>query len=134
MRIVNMDKNNGKTQDQYLRALIDIEYVFEGAMTPYVVLKETAKCMKDQKDLTAIPCLELGVAKKWLSDYSIRTFKAMLGDNWQEGEVLGIPYKISIIEGNWKVFDYPDSFIYWGGIFKTGNPWDSYWRSRFLIK
>ena len=133
MKTKNTDKKN-ISQDQYLRALIQIEYVFEGATTPYVVLKETARRIKDYKDLTGLPCLEFGVTRKWLSDYAIRTFKSMLGDNWQEGKIEDIPYKIQIIEGNWKIFEFPDSIMYWGGIFKTGNPWGNYWRARFLIK
>ncbi len=130
-------KKNGeiiKKQDDALKALVQLEYVFEGATTPFVVLKETARRMKKAEDLIGLPCLEFGVIKRQLSEYAIRTFQTMLGDNWQEGKINDVPYKIQIIKGNWKIFEYPDSIMYWGGFFKTGNPWEKYWRARFLIK
>lgn len=130
-----MDKKNGEIkQDQYLKALIALEYVFEGAMTPYLVLKETARRMKDTESLEGLPYIEIGLTQRSLSDYAIRTFKAMLGENWQEGEIEGVPYKIQIIKGHYKMFDHPDTFLYYGGAFSTGNPWDNYWRGRFIIK
>jgi hypothetical protein len=128
--MTNTTKKVNYPQEKYLKALLEIEGIFEGAMVEYLLLNETAKLVKEKQSLEGLPELQIGVQRRKLNEYALSSFKALKGDNWNDREYWGIPTKITIIENNYPFFDHPDSVIYWGGTFKIGNPFDKYWEVR----
>ena len=128
-------------QFDYLQALEELEYIFEGATIPYILLGETARRVKDTEPLEGLPELEIGVLKRTMSDYVERTFKDRWGD-WKNKTVnvtlaysgKDIPVNIKFIEKDYSVFKNPDQKFYFSGNQKIGNPFDKYWKMRNLIK
>ncbi len=134
--VTNMTETDGVSkyqQTQYLKAILNVEAMFEGAMVEFLLLGETARRMKYAESLEGLELLEFGVQDRKLNRYARSTFKVLHGENWQEKEYAGIPVKITVIKKRWKFFEHPDTFLYWGGAFKVANPWDSYWKKRGII-
>lgn len=122
-------------QFDYLQALNELDYVFEGAMIPYVLLGETARRVKGVEQLEGLPEIEIGVLKRTMNSYVDRTFT----DRWNEWKdktvrVLNVPVKIKYIQRNYKFFDNLDTVTYYAGTFNIGNPFDKYFKTRHLIK
>jgi len=117
-------------------ALNTLDYYFEGAMIPYVLLKDTAKAIKGVEDLDKLERLEIGVIEKNLSKYSRNTLRDRLGEDWADKEhtIEGIKVYIRLIKKRYGFFKYLDKIPYWGGSFHIANPFEKYWKARFLVK
>lgn len=128
-------------QFDYLNTLEELEYIFEGAMIPFVLLGETARRVKEGELLEGIEVLEIGVLKNTMSAYVERTFKDRWGD-WKNKVVdvvlsyngKSIPVSIKFVERNYKFFENLDQKFYFSGNQKIANPFDKYWKIRNLIK
>ena len=128
-------------QFDYLNTLEELEYIFEGAMIPFVLLGETARRVKEGELLEGIEVLEIGVLKNTMSAYVESTFKDRLGD-WKNKVVdvvlsyngKSIPVSIKFVERNYKFFENLDQKFYFSGNQKIANPFDKYWKIRNLIK
>jgi hypothetical protein len=131
-----MPKSLGKKHEKYLRALNTLDYYFEGAMIPYILLGETAQKMKDQEDLDDLERLEIGVDKRTLSRYSSNTLRDRFGVGWvnKEHEVDGMKVFIKLIEKKYRFFKFLDKIPYWGASFHIANPFEKYWKARSLVK
>lgn len=124
-----------KDQFAYLKALEKLDYIFEGATIPYVLLGETAETIRGMKPLTDLKELEIGVLQRSLSKYSRSVLKMHFGEEWDGvHEVEGIPIKIKLIRRNYGFFKHMDSVPYSGGSFKTANPFDKYFKARFIVQ
>lgn len=123
-------------QIDYLMTLEELEYIFEGATVPLIVLGETAKRIRETQSLEGLPELEVGVIKRKTSDYSNRTFRDRWGEEWANAvhKVLNVPVNVKLISRHYKFFDNPDEKSYSGGIFKTANPFSAYWKVRGVVK
>lgn len=128
-------------QFDYLNTLEELEFIFEGATIPYVLLGETARRVYNTEPLEGIDVLEIGVLKSSMSDYVERTFKDRWGD-WKNKTVdvtlayngKKIPVNIKFIEKDYSVFKNLDQKFYFSGNQKIANPFNKYWKMRNLIK
>lgn len=113
-----------------------LEYIFEGAMIPYVLLGETARRIKAQESMDGIEEIHIGVLDWKMSDYSRRTLRDRFKGEWENkiNLVDGIPVKITLIKKRYKFFENPDTVTYSAGTFLTANPFEKYWKMRNLIK
>jgi hypothetical protein len=126
----------GKRQEDYLKALNTLDYYFEGAMVPYILLNETAQKMKNHENLDDLERLEIGVWERNLSKYARNTLRDRLGEEWMNKEhvIEGCKVYIKLIKRRYGFFKYLDKIPYWGGSFHTANPFDRYWRVRSIVK
>lgn len=130
-----MPKEITKKQFKYLRALDTLDYYFDGAMVPYILLGNTAKYIKDMNTLDDLDRIEIGVDERSLSKYSRNTLRDRFKGDWEnkEHEVEGAKVFIKLITKRYKFFKFLDKIPYWGGSFHIGNPFEKYWKSRHLI-
>lgn len=129
-------KSAGETyqQSDYLRAIMDVEGMFEGAMTEFVLLGETAKRVREASSLEGLEKLEFGVQKRKLSKYARSTFEVTNGKQWYDKKYGKVPVTIQIIKTRYPFFENVDTVMYWGGAMKTANPFDEYWKVKDKIK
>ena len=128
-------------QFDWTNLLEDLEYIFEGASIPFILLNETARRVKNVEDLKGIEVLEIGVLKKSMNEYVERTFRDRWGE-WKDKNVevtlaysgQKMPVNIKFIKGKYSIFDNLDTVPYYGGMFKLPNPFEKYWKMRNLIK
>ena len=123
-------------QFDYLQAFETLEYIFEGAMIPFVLLGETAERMKNMDNLEGIKELEIGVLESKMNDYVRRTFNDRWGADWMnKTHLIGkVPVNIKLIKRNYGFFKNPDTITYYAGTFLTGNPFNKYMKARYLVK
>ena len=105
--------------------------------TKYFLLGDTAKAAKENGFLSG-PCIEVGIEDRYLTPEVRSTLKQFghvdnPGDNW-EYEVAGVPVKVKVIHNKYDFFKHPD-IKYWAyDDYQLPNPFDTYYKSRFLIK
>lgn len=128
-------KQISKKQINYLGALNALDYYFEGAMIPYILLGETARRVRNQEDLSDLDMIEIGVKENSLSKYSRNTLRDRFGVEWENKlhEVEGCKVFIKLIKRKYKFMKNLDQVPYWGASFSTANPFEDYWKARALV-
>lgn len=126
----------GKRQEDYLKAFNTLDYYFEGAMVPFILLGETARRMKNQEDLDDLERLEIGVWEHDLNKYARNTLRDRLGEDWENKEhtIEGCKVYLKLIKRKYGFFKRLDKIPYWGASFHTANPFDKYWKARFIVQ
>ena len=126
----------GKRQEDYLKALNTLDYYFEGAMLPYILLGETAKRMREQGYLDDLERIEIGVWERDLNKYARNTLRDRMGEDWMNKEhiIEGCVVFIKLIKRKYEFFKRLDTIPYWGGSFHTANPFDKYWKARYIVQ
>ena len=132
---------NSYKQFDWTNTLEELEFIFEGCAIPFVLLGESARRVKDVKDLAGIESLEIGVLKRTMNEFIERTLKARWGD-WKNQTVdvtltysgQKMPVNIKYIERKYKFFENLDTVPYFGGMQRLANPFETYWKSRHLVK
>ena len=128
-------------QFDYTNLLEELEYIFEGLSIPFILLNETARRVKNGEQLEGIEKFEIGVLKKDMNDFIERTLRDKWGE-WKNNTVnitltysgQKIPVYIKFIERKYKMFENLDTVPYFAGMQKLGNPFETYWKSRSIIK
>lgn len=81
--------------------------------------------------------IEWGIQKRYVTAEVKSLFKVWgyrETENGYEYEVQGVPVKLKVIERNYKFFEHPDTVFYGVDEFKIPNPFEKYWKARFIIK
>lgn len=124
--------------DELNRALFDIEDVFDRCMTPFYVLKNTAKNIFYGQPLDG-DLISVGIEKKYMTPEVMSTLNTYLakreetphGFKYMKEEV---PIEVTVIKKKYSFFSNPDRKFYWGGDYLIANPFDEYYKSRFLVQ
>lgn len=137
--------SNGKTgkqftSDELQEALFTIEDLMDQLLTPYFLLGKTAECVKSNKLLEG-DRIDIGIRDKSLTQYvyDILTDQLKLTPNevkkgFEYQAVNGVPIRVKVYTRDYYFFKYPNHVVYYFGTYQLPNPFDVYWKSRFLIR
>ncbi len=145
--------NNKYTGEQLDAALYNVGELLGMCMVPYILLKETAKDVAAGPErLNEGTGIYVGIPKNSVTPELkslIRTFKDHVdltygnqgrivdfkedenGYSWMER---GVPVYIQIIHRSYEFFKRPDFKFYRLEEYRIPNPFDKYWKARFLIQ
>ena len=122
--------------DQLHKALMDLEDIMDRALCPYILTLETARCVKEgclMEGDKIIAVVKYGEATR----NKRSTFSSYSGVEIDDGgfkyEFNGVPVEVLFIKKKYSFFERPDSKTYMAGFYMLPNPWDTYYKSRFLI-
>lgn len=108
-------------------------------LTPYFLLGKTADCVKHDRLLEG-DGIDVGIRDKSFTQYVYDILKEYFkltpeevnkGFEYKVGEV---PVRIKVYSRNYYFFKYPDHVVYQFGTYQLPNPWEVYWKSRFLVR
>lgn len=152
-----MDQKNSETQvleektftpEQLKQALWDWDDVMHRALlqSRYVLLGDTARAAKDDTLLEKAP-LEVGIFKRYLTPEvrSIFTPEALrdiavpiIVTEFNDDHILltfrGVPIHVKIIHRRYEFFENLDQVIYAFEDFQIANPFEKYYKARYIIK
>ena len=125
--------------DELNKALFDFEDLMERCLTPFYVMGDSGMGIKEGFLLRGDK-VEVGVKASELTDMvlsTIETYKVVKLDKEQKKwtyYVDEVPVEVTIIHRDYNFFKHPESKFYWGGNYLLPNPYDKYYKSRFIIK
>ena len=108
-------------------------------LTPYFLLGNTADDVKHDRYLHG-DGIDIGIRNTAFTQYVYDILNAFFqykpedvknGFEYKVGEV---PVRIKVYTRNYHFFKYPDLKVYQFGNYQLPNPFDIYWKSRFLIR
>ena len=121
-----------------LKALHSIEDLMDQLLTPYFLHKKTAECVKHNKllegdgiDVLIRDKSVTQYVEDILKGYGFEPNKLKEGFEYKVGEV---PVRVKVYSCNYHFFKYPDHVVYQFGTYQLANPFDVYWKSRYLIR
>ena len=133
---------NGKqfSDEELKEALFTIEDLMDQLLTPYFLLGKTAECAKYNKLLEG-DGIDIGIRDKSLTQYvydiladQLKLTPEQIKDGFEYKAVNGVPIRVKVYSRNYYFFKYPDHVIYNFGTYDLPNPFENYWKSRFLIR
>lgn len=102
----------------------------------YTLLGNAAKAVKDE-DYTPFALLEVGIQTNRLTPevrQSLKEWKYKITDRGWEQTYMNVPIVFKEIKRNYHFFQNPDTKFFDVDEYKLPNPWDNYWKSRFIIQ
>ena len=126
------------THDELYAALLHLQDTMERCLLPFMLLDDTAEQVIHETPLD-VPEISVGVQQKHLTRESKSTLKSLIPDLVDADVSLGythngVPVTIWVIQRRYKFFQCPDIRFYNITHFFVPNPFQSYWKARFLIK
>lgn len=124
-------------------AMRDLYDLTEMASLPYVLLGDAARQLYDGKDgfnnsTLQVDKLEWGMFEKNLTPEVQSLFRAWNFETWEDKgfkyKFENVPVYVRVLTKKWKFFELPDMRFYGPDFFKIPNPFERYWKSRFIIK
>ena len=142
-----------------LRDLDDVMGRCSGSLDrSYLLLGELGKLAKedyhiDPREKIEIDKVEVGIEKRYLTPEALSTLQSYLplharfdGEPMGEGELLKerglnlgisyfnhLPIEVKVINKKWGFFKFPETKFWMYDDYQLPNPWDKYWKARFLI-
>ena len=128
------------TQEQLDKALLDSFDLMQRCLLDnnYIVLGQAAKCIKEGRGLDCDK-LEFGIEKRYVTPEVLSTLK-----EWVKGGQFvdkgfsyvfeGVLVQFKFISRNYHFFKNLDTRIHTPEWYKIANPFENYWKSRFLIR
>ena len=127
-------------QDKLDQALLDAFDLMQRCLldTTFIVLGDAARCIKERRGLDCNK-LEFGIEKRYVTTEVLSTLKdwvkgGQFVDNGFSYVFDGVPVKFKYIRNKYKFFKDLDTVFYMPEFYKVANPFDKYWRARFLIQ
>lgn len=123
-------------------ALFDFEGLMERSQTPFYLLKETGRSIKKELQLQGdkvyvgvrklqVTPLFLSVLKEYVIDVNPTYEETKTGFKY---EYKGVPVEVTYITRKYHFISHPDSVYYWGESYLLPNPFDTYYKSRFIVR
>lgn len=127
------------THQQILNALYFLEDMMDRAGLPFFLLEGAAKQVKDDVPYLSLNQIDAGIDEQLVQESGKAMLRLALpsieiDQNTISFECDSVPVVIWIIHKNWKFFKNPDTVFYSTCNFQIPNPFDRYWKSRFLIR
>ena len=122
-----------------MKALYNVEDWMDQLLTPYFLLGKTAEAVKYDKLLEG-DGIDVGIRNKSFTQYVYDILKTnfnLLPEDVNKGfeyKVGEVPVRVKVYTRNYHFFKYPDIKIYQYGRFQLPNPFENYWKSRFLVR
>lgn len=127
------------SDEQLRESLRDVEDIFDRAVAPMILLKETARSLKETGELSGDK-ITVGITISQLTPEVRSTFVMYKPDIVETDKEFtytspqGMPIVITKIKQKYGFFAQPDITYYWGEDYKIPNPFDRYWKARFIVK
>ena len=139
---MEMDGKNGKTfsHEELAKAMFHWWDLANSAFITFFPVHITADCIKHQKKYAGDAIYVAVPLKDMRTRYVYETIAAGTGKSQEEVQkdfeylVGEIPVRVKVYTRDYKFFKYPDRTIYEFDDYLLPNPFDTYWKSRFLIK
>ena len=128
------------SHEELNKALLDIEDLMARAFVDFFPLHETAECIKRQKPLTGDAVYVGATIKHMRTRFAAETISAFIGKGVEdvqhdfEYNVGEVPVRVKVITRNYGFYKYPDRTIYEYGDYLLPNPFETYWKARFLVR
>ena len=136
----NGDSGKQFNHEQLNKALMDVEDLMARAFVDFFPLYKTAECVKFNRKLegdavyvgVSIKHMRTRFANETVSSYVGKTASEVQDDfEYMVGEV---PIKVKVIKRSYGFYKYPDRTIYEYGDYLLPNPFEKYWKARFLVR
>ena len=131
---------NQFTHEELNKTLMDFEDLAARCFIQFFPRLITADCVKHQKLLQG-DAIYVGVSiKEMRTRYVYETIAQYLNKGKEEVQenfeyfVGKVPVRVQVYKKNYEFFQYPDRTIYYYGDYLLPNPFDKYWKARFLVK
>jgi len=104
----------------------------------YLSLGDVGKAIKENVEFNGKE-LEFGLERRYVTKEVLFTLKSFslpdteFTDDGFSYEFGGVPIKVKFIKQNYKFFEHPDKLVYYGGEFQIPNPFDRYYKARWII-
>ena len=135
-----MNGMNGQifNHEELYKALLNVEDLMDSLLTPWFLHNKTAEDVKNNKLLEGNG-IDVMIRDKSITQYVRDILKGYSFDpatlkNGFEYKVGNVPVRIKIYTKDYEFFKYPDHVVYQFGTYQLANPFDIYWKSRFLIR
>lgn len=137
-----MNGENGKeySSQELQEALYVVEDLMDQLLTPYFLVMETARSVKENKLLEGNG-IDIAIRDKSLTQYvydilqdQLKLTPEQVKNGFEYKAPSGVPIRIKVYSRNYYFFKYPDHVVYNFGTYQLPNPFDVYWKSRFLIR
>lgn len=122
------------------KALVNFEDIMERCLiNKWLVLGETARSIKDEVNLEGngidVAIKDLQATHEVISNFRTYT-KAEPAEDGFTYFVDEVPVRVKFLHRKYKFFEYPDQKLYQpvSGFYMLPNPFEKYWKARFLIK
>lgn len=102
----------------------------------YTLLGEAARAVKFE-DYTPINKIEVGLTSKRVTPevrQALKEWKYEKVDGHWEQVYMNVPIIFREIKRNYKFLENPDTRFYDVDEYKIPNPFESYWKARFLVQ
>lgn len=124
--------------DQQLIALRDVEDLVDRSLAPMILLRDTAASLVNNGQLD---CQEIcvGIRTGQLTREVLSVFETYKPEmeetdwGWRYKSADGMPISIQKLHKNYEFFRQPDFVFFWGGTYLVPNPFDKYWKTRFIV-
>lgn len=124
-------------------ALRDLTDLVEKAMLPYILLGDAARQMKDGCDgfsgnTLKVDKIEWAMFERNLTPEVKSLFTTWGFEPWDDKgfkyEIQGVPVFVRVITRNYKFFNLPDMVYYGPDMYKIANPFEKWWKARYIVK
>ena len=127
-------------QDKLDHALLDAFDLMQRCLldTTFIVLGDAAKCIKEKRGLDCNK-LEFGIEKRYVTTEVLSTLKdwvkgGQFVDNGFSYVFEGVPVRFKYITRRYRFFKDLDTMLHMPEFYKIANPFNSYWKARYLIQ
>ena len=128
------------SQDKLERALLDAFDLMQRCLLDmnFIALGNTAKSIKEMRGLEGDK-VELGIEKRFITTEVMSTLKEWVRggqfvDNGFSYTFEGVPVKFKYITRKYHFFKNLDTKFHMPEWYKVANPFENYWKSRYLIQ
>lgn len=134
-----MNEKVSFTSEQITLALYYLEDTMDRAQLPFFLLEGAARQVKDNIPYLSLTQIDAGVEEKYVQGSGLAMLKIVLPNIYVDQNTISfeydkVPIVIWIVKKKWKFFQNPDTVFFGICNFKIPNPFERYWKSRFLIK
>ena len=113
--------------------------MFEACQVPLLLLQQTGYQAKIGQGISGT-AINTGVMRHNLTEFQFPMLKSIMPTNtvYEPNKITfvrnNVPVFIKIINRNYKFLQNPDTVLWQYEAFQVPNPWDDYYRVRYLIK
>lgn len=124
-------------------ALRDLTDLVEKAMLPYILLGDAARQMKDGCDGFSgnelkIDKIEWAMFERNLTPEIKSLFNTWMFEQWGDKgfkyQILTVPVYVHVVTRRYNFFELPDMVYYGPDMYKIANPFEKFWKARFIVK
>lgn len=141
-KVINKEPKPSFPTEALEKALRDVEDLMDSCvLSPnYILLGDTALAVWEKRGLSG-DGIDVGLPTRYATAETRSTIKTTLANQGVEvGEngftylVDNVPVRVKLIHRKYRFFDHLDGVLYNFGDYQLPNPFELYWKSRFLVQ